>query len=136
MGLSWLKTVAVLFGSIPFMFIGLFFLAGGPCPASVGGHPIRLIGIPVFLAGVIWALPAGLLRKIKPGVGNLFLFYGLPGVFTCYFFGWLISSTVEPSLFRLSIWGLIALTGIGSAAWYHVRVWKKEEKVFHYVKSY
>ena len=129
-----LKITAIVFGTLPFVLIGLFFLLGGPDPGATTRSPLRFVGIPLFLAGAFWALPVNLLLKVKTGIGNFLLLYILPGAFACMFFIWLGFSTETPSFFPLSIFGLIVLAGIGSAALYHLRAWKNEEEG-KYVKS-
>jgi hypothetical protein len=135
MGPPLLKISAVLFGTIPFVFIGIFFLFGGPDPGATTRSPLRFVGIPLFLAGIFWALPVNLLIKVKAGIGNFLLLYILPGAFACLFFLWLIFSTENPpSFFPLSLFGLIVLAGIGSAGVYHFKIWKNEEEG-KYIKS-
>jgi hypothetical protein len=135
MGPALLKIGAVLFGTIPFAFIGIFCLFGGPGPEATTRSPLRFVGIPLFLAGAFWALPVNLLLKVKASFGNILLLYILPGAFACLFFIWLIFSTENPpSFFPLSLFGLIVLTGIGSAVWYHFKAWKREEEL-KYIKS-
>ena len=134
MGPTLLKISAVLFGSIPFIFIGLFFLLGGPAPGATTRSPLRFIGIPLFLAGIFWAFPNSLLLKVKLNIGNGFLFYILPGAFACLFITWFVFSSEAPSIFPLTLFGLFVLTGIGSAVGYHLKAWKSEEE-WHYIKS-
>jgi hypothetical protein len=129
-----LKITAIVFGSLPFVLIGLFFLLGGPDPGATTRSPLKFVGIPLFLAGAFWALPVNLLLKVKASIGNFLLLYVLPGAFACMFFVWLIFSTEAPSFFPLSLVGLFVLAGIGSAVLYHLRAWKNEEEG-KYVKS-
>jgi hypothetical protein len=131
-----LKITAVLFGTLPFVVIGLFFIAGGPDPGSDFRNPFRFIGIPLFLAGVFWALPTRILVNVKVGLGNMVLFYLIPGAFITGFFVWLAFSSENSSGFLLPLSGVLILVGIGSAAAYHFKVWKKEDEEFHYIKSY
>jgi hypothetical protein len=129
-----LKITAIVFGTIPFGLIGLFYIIGGPDPGASILSPLRFIGIPLFLAGVFWALPETLLLKVKAGIGNILLLYILPGAFACLFFLWLIFSSENPSYISLGLFGFFVLAGIGSAAGYHFKVRKVEEE-WDYIKS-
>jgi len=129
-----LKITAMVFGSLPFIAIGLFFIVGGPDPGATTHSPLRFIGIPLFLAGVFWAFPISILLKVKAGIGNILLFYILPGAFAALFFIWLIYSTEEPSFFPLSLIGFFVLAGIGSAGFYHFKAQKVEEEL-DYIKT-
>ena len=130
-----LKITAMVFGTLPFVLIGLFFIIGGPDPGATTRSPLRFVGIPLFLVGIFWAFPVNLLLKVKAGIGNFLLLYILPGAFAFMFFIWLIFSTENPpSFFPLSLFGLFVLAGIGSAAGYHFKVWKVEED-WNYIKS-
>lgn len=130
-----LKITAIVFGTIPFIAMGLFFIAGGPDPGGTLRSPLRFFGIPLFLTGVFWALPAGGLAKIRAGLDIIILLYGIPGASAGLFFLWLGFSTDPPSLLLFTLLALTVLAGIGCAALYHVRARKKEEE-FRYVKTY
>lgn len=129
-----LKINAIVFGSLPFVLIGLFSLLGGPSPGPTIGSPIKFIGIPLLLAGGFWALPSSSLSKVKAGIGNILFLYIFPGAFAALFFIWLIFSTETPSFIPLSVFGLFVLAGIGSAAFYHFKVWKRGEEE-QYIKT-
>jgi hypothetical protein len=135
MGLFFLKLMAVLFGSIPFILVGLFYLLGGIDTGARTPGAARLVGVPFLVAGIFWALRNPLLLQVKPGLGSLIFFYLLPGGVTAWFFVWVVFSTKAPALFLLGLLGLLVLAGIGCAAAYHVKSWKKADEEFHYIQS-
>jgi len=128
-----LKITAIVFGTLPFVLVGLFFIIGGPEPGAATHRSLRFFGISLFLAGVFWALPDTLLLKVKAGIGYLLLLYIFPGAFAALFFFWLIFSSENPSFVPLSLFGLFVLVGIGSAATYHLKARKSEAEV-DYIK--
>lgn len=136
MGLFFLKFFAVLFGSIPFILVGLFYILGGLDAGSRMPGLARLVGVPFLVAGVFWGLRNPLLLKIKPSLGSIIFFYLLPGGLTAWFLVWLVFSAKAPALFLLGLLGLLVLAGIGCAAAYHVKSWKKADEDFNYIKSY
>jgi hypothetical protein len=129
-----LKITAIVFGTFPFVLVGLFLLLGGPNPGPTVGNPVEFIGFPLLLVGVFWALPIGFLLRVKLNIGSAVLLYILPGAFACSYFLWLSFSAETSSFFPSSLLGLVILAGIGSAAAYHFRAWKAEAEL-DYIKT-
>ena len=99
-----LKVLCITLGSIPFVFIGFFFLAGGPCPAATQGSPLRLMGIPFGIFAVFWALPNRVILDFKKWsvIIIAIIFYILPTILLSILWIWSIFSKEHKIIFSLS----------------------------------
>jgi len=104
-----LKIIAIIFGSIPLLFIALFFIAGGPDPGAGSGVPMlfRAVGLPFILAGIFIALP----NKMLANWGNAI--YAIP-TFSAFLLALAIILIAANGVEYLSILIPFTIFGIGA----------------------